>query len=163
MKKNWMWFLAGLAVPIGAAAILLFLVTAGWREHQSQTVIVNHPVQISGEWLTLPFARPLVATAYWDQQLLASISSAHQHSVEPFGLLMPDGAVVWPEVEVRESISGQWLRLGSKGFYGEEASFSDQAFSGNGNTYVAVRLRSTRPITVSRLVWDSYDPKEVKR
>ena len=75
---------------------------------------------------------------------------------------MSDGRTIWPEVEIEDS-RGQWLPLRGKGFLGNEAMFDDQALWGNGQQYVAVRLRSPAPITISRLVWESYDPREVKR
>jgi hypothetical protein len=140
---------------------LVVLVNSGCEEHQSTTVIVDRPVKISAEWVTLPFPHPLVATALWAQDVLVSVSSSHERNAQPLSLRMPDGTLVAPDVEVLTS-DGLWLPL-HMGFYGEDASFSSTAFSGDGNTFVAVRLKSARPIMVSRVEWDSYDPREVKR
>lgn len=79
-----------------------------------------------------------------------------------FGMRMPDGTVIWPDVQI-ENENGEWLPLNAKGFYGNKLFFSDRALLGNGKNYVAVKLRTPQPITISRLVWDSYDPREVKR
>lgn len=142
--------------------LLSVAVNTGCAKHYFQTVLLDRPVNVSSEWVTLRFPQAEKARADWIQDLLASVSSSYQLSTDPFGMRMSDGRTIWPEVEIEDS-RGQWLPLRGKGFLGNEAMFYDQALWGNGQQYVAVRLRSPAPITISRLVWESYDPREVKR
>lgn len=146
------------------ATLLIGIVCAsGCTKHRAQTVIFNQPVTVAGDWVTVKLPQPLVATAQWEQELLATVSSRYEESTQgQFGMKMPDGSVIWPEVQV-ENDEGVWLPLTGRGFYGRDLSFTDRTFSGDGKRYVSVRLRSPKAITVAQLVWNSYDPREVKR
>ncbi len=89
-----------------ASFLTLFLCTAmslGCSEHYSRTVVLDHQLNVSAEWATVRFPRPLEARTMWEQDLLASISSPHENSVTPFGIRMQDGTVTWPDMEIEDA------------------------------------------------------------
>lgn len=146
------------------AVVVFLLGTLGCTSGYDDTVLINRATVVGTDWMTVRFPKPLKATPTWEQELLLSPASQYQESLthEKFGLRMPDGAIVWPECQI-ESQSGTWLPLRDQGFYGRDLSFTDRALSGNGQSYIAVKCKSAEPISISRLVWSSYDPRVVKR
>ena len=137
--------------------------TVGCTTGYHETTLLHCATVVGHDWLTLRFPKPLKATPNWEQEILVSVSSQHNISTQgKFGLRMPDGAIIWPECQIATE-NGEWLPLTGRGFWGEDLSIGDRALSGNSQSYVAVKIRSAEPITVSRIVWNSYDPREVKR
>jgi hypothetical protein len=139
--------------------LLCFLGSNGCTNHAVEVVVLNHPEHVSTEWSTFSFPESFKAKPGRIQELYAAVSAEKQ--VGELGLRAPDGNTFWPETEI-ESSDGQWLPLKSRGFGedGDKAIFFDSALSGNGKKYVAVRLKSVSPITISGLSWYDYDPQD---
>jgi hypothetical protein len=143
--------------------VLLVALGSGCGKDYTETVIFDRTETISQQWLTVRFPRPILSEEQRVQELLATVSTPYEISTDPLGMRMQNGTVLWPEVEIQME-DGYWLPLRSRGFWGRLATFStERGGFGDGKKYVSVRLRCTSPVAISRLVWNSYDPKEVKR
>lgn len=141
-------------------AVGCLLAVVGCTKRTVEIVLIDSPIAISTEWITVRFPRPLKAGLGRIQELHAAVSAEQQGGTK-LALRTPEGGSFWPEVEVENS-DGQWVGLKGRGFgeNGDKAIFSDRALSGNGEKYVAVRLKSVSPITVSKLSWYDYDPQD---
>ena len=150
-------------IPITLVALIALVGTVGCTKGFHKTVLLDHSTPLGNDWLTVRFPKPLNAEPGEVQEILASIPTPHEKTVQgEFGLRMPDGAVIWPECQI-ESETGEWFPLTGRAFWGDDLVLNGRALSDSGRSYIAVKLKSAQPITVSRLVWDSYDPREVKR
>jgi len=161
-----------LIVTIAVAYFILALT------HGYITVDVAGPVEVGPEWVEVRSPKPLKISRR-TQYLALYVSDSHEAYNEPqdrtgktFAMRYPDGSLVRPEVRLVDE-SGKEYDLDSAGFLGKTRSSGDldggMSFSrsfessldsdfANG-TYPVVKLRSNRPIHISRIEWNCYNPK----
>jgi hypothetical protein len=132
-----------------------------WLINYRYTEIRNGPVALESEWQTFASTKPLEATRR-KQSVLLEIQPPVEPDMVTWTLRLPDGSHATLEVlligtDGREYPLKQRSFLGSTRYESKMLVCSGEAFS-RGTTFREVRLRSARPVTVTRIVWECSNP-----
>ncbi|HXZ81918.1 MAG TPA: hypothetical protein VEG30_18460 [Terriglobales bacterium] len=140
----------------GASLVLLavILFTAACQKHVREGVVAERPTPIASDWVTVTPPRPLVATKGRFQHLDMTVSNDLLASNDQFGLQLPNGAVVIPEVQLLDSQNNAYP-LDEVGISGRQLMFSGETLLGSVGTrkFARVQIRCQQPVTVSSITW----------
>lgn len=158
---------------IGAAS---FLVLAFWSlsmhlkiyrffsPHLDRQIAAS--LTISPEWVEISPVDALTADRQV-QQVVLYVESPLKADKQSWGLLLPSGSLVIPEVQIVTQ-DGETYRMTDPSFIVDSSS-SNYVQRGFGNhnlpkdkLYRAVRIRCDEPVPVSKVVWRCYDPRDRK-
>ena len=125
-------------------------------------------VTISNEWLEIKPKEPLNPERKV-QYIYVLTPQPFQPDNRSWGIRFPDGSVVVPEVQLIDQY-GKLYNLKASAFSLKDRTRAD-VISGIGfhtqdlpqdRVYTTVRLRSDKPVEVSRIIWRCYDPRDRK-
>lgn len=94
-------------------------------------------------------------------------AGGYEPDYRTWGLRLPDGTVVRPEVQLVDQYGGVYqLTVGELGQTGISFNFRDpvshEEILPTDRTYQAVRIRSSTPIKFSGVVWRCYNQSDFK-
>ena len=132
-----------------------------WLVDYKYTEIRNEPLLLESEWQTLAATEPLEVTRR-KQSVLLEIKPPVEADTVTWSLRLPDGSHAAPEVlligtDGHEYPLMQRSFLGSTRYKSMMLVCSGESFS-RGTTFREVRLRSNRPVTITRVVWACSNP-----
>jgi hypothetical protein len=135
-----------------------------FRPYQDREIMGS--ATISSSWLEIVPKEPLRAEQVV-QQVVLYVRKPVKQARDSWELILPDGSQTIPEVELVDQ-DGRTYYLTEPSAIASPGS--DEAFQrGFGawqlpkdKVYRLVRLRSDKPIPVSKIVWRSYDPQNRK-
>lgn len=124
------------------------------------------PVTVFTEWLEITPKKPLVPERRIHEIFLKS-AGGYEPDYKGWGLRLPDGTVLTPEVQLVDQYGGVYqLKFGVLDETGISFTFRDpvshEEILPTDRTYRAVRIRSSKPIKFSRVVWRCYNPWDFK-
>lgn len=126
---------------------------------------ISGAVTITAEWLEIRPEDPLRPEREIHQVVL-DVEKPVTAQTNSWGLVLPDGSVVTPEVQLIDESSNVYSLT--------EPSFNTNSSTGltlrgfslrnlpKDRLYTKVRVRSSKPIRVSRILWRSYNPWDRK-
>ena len=124
------------------------------------TELIDAPVHITKDWSEFSLARPLRCDRT-DQEILIKVATPHQLDAKSWGVVLPDGSVATPEVQVRDT-SGRQYNLDQRSFWGDAMCFQGRTLP-NQQDFAKVMVRSDVPIDVSKIAWNCYNFEDHKR
>ena len=132
-----------------------FLVDAKYTEIRAE------PLVLEPNWQTLAAEEPLQATKR-KQSILLEIQPPIEADTTTWSLRLPDGSHAVPEVTLIGT-DGQQYPLSARSFLGSTRYKSMMLVcSGDrfarGTTFWEVRVRSSQPVTITRVVWLCSNP-----
>lgn len=135
--------------------------SCGW-DGSDYVEIKNEPVKLTGEWTVLTPPTPIQASRRW-QAILLEVRAPIVLDSDTWDLRFPDGTHANPEVEL-VAIDGTLHQLAMRHFlrssrYNADMLVCDGPEFVSGQKFREVRIRSNRPVTVTRVVWHCSDPK----
>jgi len=169
-------FIVAIAAVIAAPVLLVVIFLLSTNDIERQ---ISGPVTIGPGWTDIRPTKPLKVSRH-TQSINIYVSDAHEENMpasDPSGkswaMRFPDGSVARPEVEVLDQY-GNLFRLDSASFLVKEGTVSDlgggMGFSTGFNVaidsnfppdrvYPLVRIRSDKPIRVSKVTWFCHTGK----
>jgi len=156
----------GIACLISIIAYTLFLSSLGIYDyfHPNLDVEISGPALISNNWLEITPQIPLRAKRVV-QQVVAYVDKPVTKDRDSFELVFPDGSRVTPEVEVIDDDGKIYKLTDASSITTPKSSEAFQRGFGawqlpNDKVYRKVRIRSSKPFMISKLVWRCYDPRD---
>jgi hypothetical protein len=142
-----------LAISFGVIFLLL-----GCREPYVIVPIVSQAT-LSTNWSEF---RPEHALRWSEpeEELSFHIDTSHRIG-EHLEIIGPKGERFVPEVEL-VAADGKTFIPDYHGFLGGDIFFAFRVKPSALTSIAAIRIRSSIPVTVSKMIWRGYDPKEVK-
>ena len=146
----------------------LVLLYAGYIVYSLLTRQIDREIagnlSISSEWVEITPRPPLKARNRTQTVILYIDGYKRDIADTRSQIIMPDGTVLNPEVEVIDEYGkvyplriGQWLS-GGVGFSRDSDPGSNSRFPQD-RTYSKVRIRSAQPFKVVKVFWECYEPK----
>ncbi len=118
------------------------------------------PTTISSEWLEIVPKQPLRAERQIKNFIIVFDKSQSYEPLEgTYGVRLPDGSIAVPEVQLVDE-SAHIHVLTPIGVSADGVVFRDED-SREGSVYRAVKVRSSKPIKVSRIYWRCYNQWDV--
>lgn len=127
---------------------------------------ISGPIVISPDWVEIAPKNPLRAELVV-QQVVIYVQRPIKESRDSWELILPDGSKVIPEVQLIDE-QGNVYDLtepsGTQNPHSVEAfqrGFSNRTLPKD-KVYKSVRVRSAKPVSVLKVVWRCYDPRDIK-
>ncbi len=117
------------------------------------------PTTVSSEWLEIVPEQPL-RTERQIQYLILDVADPFDPVYESWSLRLKDGSLVQPKVQLIDQ-SGKVYDLTSPALDEKGIGFGNSDLPRD-RAYSTVRIRSDKPIHLSRIYWRSYNPKDLK-
>ena len=117
------------------------------------------PTTISSEWLEIVPKEPL-RTERQIQYLILDVADSFEPVYESWLLRMKDGSLVQPRVQLIDE-SGNSYDLTSPALDEKGIGFKNADLPRD-RTYPRVRIRSDKPIHLSRIYWRCYNQQDLK-
>ena len=155
-----------LLIVAGAACLLtiagiggVFLVAEVYRYfHPYLDRTISGPVTITQEWTEIVPNEPLKAERQI-QYLTLDVAEPFEPDYDSWGLRLPDGAIVVPEVQLIDQ-NGNIYKLTSPALDNKGIGLRLRDLPKD-RVYRAVRIRADKPIKVSRIYWHCYNQRDV--
>lgn len=123
-------------------------------------IIRNKPILVSSDWLSIPLLSPV--RAEWDVQIIyLDLSNKFEPSFAPMGIRLDGDSIITPEVEL-VSKAGQKEPFHLSGFVNANRLTFENSQIPRGSTFSELRIRSPKPLVLSRISWTSYMPGDTK-
>lgn len=123
------------------------------------TEVIQKAMAVSKEWSELTPTRPLRCDRK-DQEILIEVATAHENDTKNWKLLLRDGSVAIPEIQLVDT-DGVQHNLDERSFWGAIV-FRSHSLP-NHKDFASVMIRSNKPIEVSKITWNCYNFEDVKR
>jgi len=140
--------------------ILTALLTLSCKEKYLETVVTDKRVDISSEWQEVVPLRPLRCERR-NQEIQLYSSTPHSASIHPLGIVLPNGKVAKPEVQLVGE-DGKIYELSDLSLLGDAVVLSSKALPRSFN-FGKVRIRSNEPLQLSQVRFSCYNFEDVKR
>jgi hypothetical protein len=132
------------------------------RHRIREIVIESDPPKIGPEWVQI--ALPPSVKAEWQYQTVRLIlTTKFALNINPSGIRLEDGSVTLPEADlIADSGAKHTFACGG---YERSDGVGVECFSADvprGTHFVQLRLRSSQPIILSKIIWISYMPQDTK-
>jgi hypothetical protein len=147
-----------LAVVLFAALCSL----SSCRHRIREIVIGSDPMKIGPEWVQIPLP-PSVSAKWQYQTIRLTLITKFALNINPSGIRLEDGSVTLPEADLIAD-SGAKHTLACGGYersHGEGVDCFSADIS-RGTHFVQLRMRSSQPIILSKIIWISYMPQDTK-
>ena len=154
-QKTFFTMLGGVSLAVGFLAYQLLKSPYLDRD-------VSGPITISSEWSELTPDKPLKAERA-EQELTLEFAEPVTPILEIWSLRLGDGSVTKPEAQLIDE-QGEVSNLGSYALGPDGMGL----YAGGGSSlpkdrkYVRARVRSDRPLKLSRVFWRCYNPWDKK-
>ena len=127
----------------------------------TQVVIDTDPLTIGPDWTQVSL--PSSVNAEWDSQIIRlTLNTKFDLSDNHEGIKLEDGSVAHPEADLLTD-SGAKHNFSCGGYVGTNSGVDCVNLQlPRGTHFVQLRMRSSRPIVVSKIVWISYMPEDTK-
>jgi hypothetical protein len=133
--------------------------------HRRQALSAVQPEELAGttttasQWLEIVPQSPLRVERQ-RQMIALDLDKSIQTEREGSGLVLPDGSIVRPQVQL-VSKDGKIYELNRPSFFlsntGEILAYFSRADLPNDQSYIKVRIRSDRPVRCNRILWRNYN------
>ena len=131
----------------------------GCRNSYSDVQIASSAT-VSQQWTEIRPAQPLSWTKP-AEEFSFHIDSPHQRSPQA-EIIGPSGEHFVPQVEF-VTTNGRTIAADTHGFWGEDMYFYWSKGGPGAEPIQMIRVRSSLPLNISKLVWRGYDAAKVKR
>lgn len=160
---------------IGTVLILIFGLTFSFFVIQKIYRVYNPyleyeisgPMTVSEEWTEISFTK-LLSPQRSENEISLDLENTYSPSRNEEGLISSDGSIVSPEIQLVDQEGNIFelnkvIGLGPQGFSkGMIDPKTWQDTLPKDRSYKAIRIRSDKPLKVTRIFWRSYDPKDMK-
>jgi hypothetical protein len=130
-----------------------------------QTVISDRPLKLSPEPIELNLA-PLLSFDRADQEILLTPAAPYSYETKPpgsaTGIRTRDGSIAVPEAEL-VSEAGIRYSLKDISFFGDDMVLSSRPDIPRSVKFTKLILRSSSPVEISKVTFNCYNFKDVKR
>lgn len=121
---------------------------------------ISGPVTLTSEWIEIVPEEPLRPEREV-QKILLDFAQPYESDHDAWKIRFPDGSLVAPEVQLIDKngnvfTSSKVASLGQTGMGLRMSSLPQD------RVYLKLRLRSDKPIAISRIIWRCYDPRDRK-
>jgi hypothetical protein len=140
--------------------ILTALLAFSCKEKYLETVVTDKRIDISSEWQEVVPVRPLRCERR-NQEIQLYPSTPHSASVHPLGIVLANGKVAKPEVQLVGE-DGKIYELPDLSLLGDAVVLSSKALPRSFN-FRKVRIRSNEPLQLSEVRFSCYNFEDVKR
>jgi hypothetical protein len=144
--------------PATLIALIILVALSSCSGYQ-MTEVIQKPVTVANEWSEFTPARPLRCDRK-DQEILVDVATPHENDPKSWGLLLRDGSVAIPEVQLIDT-NGVTYNFDQRSFWGAIV-FRGPPLA-NHKDFARVMIRSNQPINVSKITWNCYNFEDVKR
>ena len=145
-------------LPIGLVGLFMTARLFRWYDPYLDQELAG-PITTTSEWLEIAPKSPLRVERQRQMIALDLDKSIHDQR-EGSGLVLPDGSIVRPQVELVGS-DGKTYELNMPSFFLADTGETLAYFSGEklpeDKTYIKVRIRSERPVSCNRIFWRNYN------
>ena len=153
----------GLLVLVGVLAIALVNLSMTGQIYRFFNPYLDReiagPTTISSEWLEIVPEQRL-RTERRIQYLVLDVADSFEPVYESWSLRLKDGSLVQPKVQLIDQ-SGKVYDLTSPALDEKGIGFGNSDLPRD-RAYPTVRIRSDKPIHLSRIYWRSYNQKDLK-
>lgn len=139
--------------------IVLACALTGCSQRITSIDLLARPIMIGPEWIEIQLPPKVIAE--WRFQIIReTVETPHSDELNPAGLEMHDGSIAIQTVEFVRA-SGTKDVFSFDGFVNRDIDFSNLKVS-QGTHFIAVRLRCSMPLMISRMIFMSYMPEDTK-
>ena len=147
-------------IPLSVFGISMSLDIYRWIFSPYLDQDVTGPVTLSPEWQDIVPREPLRAERQIQYVILTFAEPFEPNYKGDRGLRLSDGSVVVPEVQLVDQY-GNIFNLHSPALDHTGMGFTSENALPKDRTYRTVRIRSNKPIKVSRIYWHCYNSWDV--